>query len=292
MPLLVKQSGSWRNARPAVKVNGTWKTPVNVYVKQSGAWKPVWTYRWQTGGWSSCSASCGGGSQSRSVTCLRSDGITAPDACCPGSRPTSSQSCNTHSCYTYSWYASGWSSTCSAYCGSGTQSRSVYCRRSDGTSVGDAYCSGSKPSASRSCTSSCTWLAGNFGACSVTSGGVRCGTGQQTRTVACQSNRTGSLATIADSYCNTYVGSKPNASTACTICTGCSFFEASTLYAKIRQLDATQPGHGYTYNSLRTKMINELGSVQAWWNKYGKSESVCSYPSTVCCQQAGYRYYG
>lgn len=286
MPLLVKQSGSWRNARPAVKVNGAWKAPVNVYIKQSGTWKPVWTYSWQTGGWSSCSASCGGGTQSRSVTCLRSDGITAPDAYCPGSRPASSQSCNTHSCYTYSWYAGGWPSTCSAYCGSGTQSRRVYCRRSDGREVGDGYCSGSKPAASRNCTSICAWTASSFGACSAT-----CGIGQRTRTVACRSNRTGVSALIADSYCNTHVGPKPATAEYCESCNGCSFEEDSALYAKLNQLNVTEPGHGYNRNTLRAKILSVFSSVQAWWNAYGKSESVCPYIDVRCCQKAGYLYY-
>ena len=48
------------------------------------------TGAWTVGRWSSCNASCGGGSQTRSVTC-QYDG-------CTGVRPSSSRSCNTQAC--------------------------------------------------------------------------------------------------------------------------------------------------------------------------------------------------
>ncbi len=53
---------------------------------------------------------------------------------------------------TYSWFTGPWSS-CSAECGSGTQTRTVYCEReSDGAQVSDSFCSGSKPAESQGCT--------------------------------------------------------------------------------------------------------------------------------------------
>lgn len=52
--------------------------------------------------------------------------------------------------YTYAWHVSGWS-TCSATCGIGTQSRSVWCQRNDGTTSADANCMGSRPPTSQSC---------------------------------------------------------------------------------------------------------------------------------------------
>ncbi|WP_415061165.1 hypothetical protein [Bdellovibrio sp.] len=81
-------------------------------------------------------------------------------------------------CYTYSWQTTGWGScsanpywggwdSCSASCGGGTQyrtcydtwgtqSRSVWCQRSDGATVADGFCSGAKPDTSTSCYSSCS----------------------------------------------------------------------------------------------------------------------------------------
>ncbi|MBN1774477.1 MAG: thrombospondin type-1 domain-containing protein, partial [Deltaproteobacteria bacterium] len=61
---------------------------------------PVFTYDWQTGDWGTCSAICGGGTQSRRVTCVRSDGVSVEDALCSGTRPASSRACNTDPCCT------------------------------------------------------------------------------------------------------------------------------------------------------------------------------------------------
>lgn len=57
------------------------------------------TYSWDTGGWGACSASCGGGTQTRSVTCERAcDTTTVADGSCSGGKPAISQACNPQSC--------------------------------------------------------------------------------------------------------------------------------------------------------------------------------------------------
>ncbi|MEJ2099870.1 MAG: PASTA domain-containing protein [Desulfobacterales bacterium] len=63
-------------------------------------------------------------------------------------------------CVTYAWYTGA----CSVPCGGGT--RSVYCRRSDGTRVGDNLCSGPKPAVScnsQQCPEVCYYDYGNDG---------------------------------------------------------------------------------------------------------------------------------
>lgn len=66
---------------------------------QSGACI-AYLYGWVTGGWSACSVSCGGGSQTRSVVCQRDDGQVVADSYCSGTKPATSQSCNTQACCT------------------------------------------------------------------------------------------------------------------------------------------------------------------------------------------------
>ncbi len=61
-----------------------------------------WIYSWQTDAWSSCSVSCGGGVQTRSVWCERDDGQSVADSFCPPSKPATNQSCNTQACCTSS----------------------------------------------------------------------------------------------------------------------------------------------------------------------------------------------
>lgn len=100
-------------------------------------------------GWSSCSASCGGGSQTRTCT---NPAPANGGANCSGS---SSQSCNTQGCPVNGGWSGwgGWSS-CSASCGGGTQTRTRSCNNPPPTN-GGADCSGPN-SESQSCnTQSC-----------------------------------------------------------------------------------------------------------------------------------------
>jgi len=109
MSCAVNVSGTWKYAKQAyANVNGTWKPCQNIYVNVSSVWKPLYTYSYQTGNWGACSADCGGGTQTRTVTCRRRDATnanldvqTVADSFCAAhglTKPAASQACNTHSC--------------------------------------------------------------------------------------------------------------------------------------------------------------------------------------------------
>lgn len=101
MPLLVNKNGTWTKVKPYLKVNDTWRLVTNIYVNINDTWRPLWSYRWEVGNWGGCSVSCGGGTQTRSVTCKSSDGSTYQDQMClqfVGAKPVTSQVCNTQSC--------------------------------------------------------------------------------------------------------------------------------------------------------------------------------------------------
>lgn len=288
MALHVKTaSGGWKNTTAHVKVNGAWKQVSQIYVRTNGAWKALWSYSWITGGWSSCSASCGGGTQTRTVTCQRSDGVSLPDGFCAGiTKPNTSTSCNTQTCYTYSWYSGSYGS-CSVYCGNGTKTRSVYCKRNDGSQVADSYCAGSKPTASTSCSFNCYWSYGNYGACSTS-----CGEGTKTRTASCMSNYTGSYTSVSTSYCTSYNGTA-STSGSCSSCSACYFNEAATVNAQVKNLNAIrfEGRSNWTYAQTRAGILGVFSSVQAWWNANGVKSGVCPWNSRYCCQTNGYTYY-
>ncbi|MEI6711889.1 MAG: thrombospondin type-1 domain-containing protein, partial [bacterium] len=145
------------------------------------------SYTWQYSNWGSCSSTCGGGTQTRTVWCVDNLGYTVNNWQCTGTMPSTSQSCNTQPCASYSWVTGTWGT-----CNNGQQTRSVTCQNnSTGAIVGNSYCSGtSQPSTTQSCISyTYSWITGTWGSCI---------NGTQTRSVACQRND-GYIA--SDSYC-------------------------------------------------------------------------------------------
>lgn len=128
---------------------------------------------WLEGTWSACSATCGAGLRSRSVSCPSG----WPADCAQFQvEPVSTETCRGTS--TCEWRIGDWSS-CSNDCGDGTMARSVQC--SSGT---DLDCSGSKPATSQSCrvTSGCGWTISAWSDCDAT-----CGAGVQRRSAVCDS---------------------------------------------------------------------------------------------------------
>ncbi|XP_013418821.1 A disintegrin and metalloproteinase with thrombospondin motifs adt-2 isoform X2 [Lingula anatina] len=128
---------------------------------------PTWT---QWGAWTSCSVSCGGGTQTRTRTC------NGGSSCVGDS--SESQDCNTNDCTTSAWGEWGSWSTCTVTCGGGTQTRTRTCEGDGSTCPGVS-----------SETNSCgggdcpgTWTQwGSWSTCSAT-----CGGGTTTRTRTCE----------------------------------------------------------------------------------------------------------
>ena len=101
MPLQVNVSNAWRHIRASVNIAGTWRDIPQVYTKVDDVWRPLYAFAWETGEWGQCSATCGGGTQTRTVSCKRSDGQYYGDAVCSqfvGTKPETSQACNTQAC--------------------------------------------------------------------------------------------------------------------------------------------------------------------------------------------------
>jgi thrombospondin motif-containing protein 9 len=145
------------------------------------------SYSWTADPWSAPSTTCGQSTQTRAVSCLRSDQSKVDDSFCAqaGTKPVTSQSSYQTSGCGHSWKTGEWSGLVAA-CGPTVENRSVTCERSDGQAVPDASCpSGTRPADQRAGTSyaTCgyTWEAGAWSAPSRT-----CGSSTRTRDVICR----------------------------------------------------------------------------------------------------------
>lgn len=107
-------------------------------------------YTWIGTNWNSCSVQCGGGTQTRNVSCKNSSGEVVSENSCSQPKPATTQSCQTQSCTPYFWVQSGFS-PCSKSCGGGIQTQTVTCSSDKGQSVAESFCAPSKPTTSQSC---------------------------------------------------------------------------------------------------------------------------------------------
>lgn len=148
-------------------------------------------YSWETPVFGTCSATCDGGTQTRTVTCKDQNGGTAgSEASCVEIKPAESQACNTIGCahWNIDWTA------CTKACGVEEQTGVLTCQNTDNQTIVSSNCAEAEPSNTRNCTlPACTWQMTDFSACNVT-----CGTGGQTREVECWDP---SNAILADAEC-------------------------------------------------------------------------------------------
>ena len=146
----------------ACPVNGTWSAP---------------------GQWSACSATCGGGTQSRSKNC-NNPAPANGGANCTG-EASETQACNENACpVNGGWSAPGQWSACSATCGGGSQSRSKICNNPVPAN-GGTDCSGvayeTQACNENACPVNGGWSApGQWSACS-----AACNGGTQSRSKIC-----------------------------------------------------------------------------------------------------------
>jgi hypothetical protein len=111
----------------------------------------AYTWNWAVGPWSGYNSTCSANaSQTRSVSCVRSDGAVDGDQNCnAAARPPSGETAAIYSGCGYQTEAISNYTSCGS---NGTQTRQVQCRRSDGTVVANSYCNSSGVQ-----TQSCTY---------------------------------------------------------------------------------------------------------------------------------------
>uniref|UniRef100_A0A3Q3QJF0 ADAMTS-like protein 1 n=1 Tax=Monopterus albus TaxID=43700 RepID=A0A3Q3QJF0_MONAL len=152
--------------------------------------------RWLVDPWSPCSATCGGGSQTRSVRCMkgpvgRAREVESRHCLDTGRRPSKTRLCNLLPCS--QWATTSWG-PCHGQCvgpSLATQHRHVYCQDTNGTKVPYRKCSGlPRPRSLKNCsTEACAlyWRVGPWTQCTTTCGRH----GFQSRQVTCVHQRTG-----------------------------------------------------------------------------------------------------
>lgn len=171
--------------------------------KPASETRPCHVFSWRAADWSACSALCGGGLQTRTVTCVDEDGAVGPNLNCSSAPVATQQACNPEPCVR--WGRAAWGE-CSAPA-NGTQSRSAVCiDASNDTVLGDNACAGAKPPLETRACNVFAWRVDPWSECSKT-----CGGGVQTRTFACV-NENGTLG--PETSCQ---GARPSTQQACNV---------------------------------------------------------------------------
>ncbi|XP_017001607.2 papilin isoform X1 [Drosophila takahashii] len=179
------------------------------------------THTWTHHQFSACSASCGGGTQSRVVTCNNRITLAEvnPSLCDEKTKPVEEQACGTEPCAPH-WVEGEWSK-CSKGCGSdGFQNRSITCERisssGEHTVEEDAVCLkevGNKPATQQECNrdvKNCPkYHLGPWTPCD-----KLCGEGKQTRKVTCYIKENGRKRVLPEEDC---VEEKPEAEKSCLL---------------------------------------------------------------------------
>jgi len=226
-------------------------------------------YNWQYSEFGLCSSSCGFGTKTRSAECLRSDGSTVPNEMCLGLAELN-ESCEDYSGCGFAWNYGSWSQ-CSNSCGTGTQTRSADCMRSDGTVVEAEQC-GAKEEVSTSCSSvsGCTyeWETTAWSACSET-----CGTGTQVRDAVCKRS---DGVVVTDSFCT---APRPETSQSCSSIESCSYSWNYGSWGSCSTTcgDGTQTRTATCKRSDGTTVANGLCTDTAVLSQACTNVSNCSY---------------
>ncbi|XP_059610562.1 papilin isoform X1 [Phlebotomus argentipes] len=178
------------------------------------------TYNWVFGPYSECSATCGGGFQTRNVTCNSRTTLEQVDdsLCDTTERMEDARQCGQEPCPPR-WTETPWGK-CSLPCGSdGKQEREVTCERIDSsgvaTKVEDSVClesAGNKPATTQECNKGVVcpqWHVGPWQPCS-----RLCGDGEKKRQVKCYRKEDGKIKVLPDGDC---LEEKPADSETCVL---------------------------------------------------------------------------
>ena len=143
-------------------------------------------YRWQPSLWVSDEQSCGGTvRQTRTVTCLRTDGLEGDPSLCQDPMPSLERQEQDFDACSHEWKTGEWGRWNSQCSPTSRREREVWCEREDGKQVEDEKCAGSKPDAENTAEilTNCSykWVTGDWTVapqCSATA--------ESTRKVTCQ----------------------------------------------------------------------------------------------------------